>query len=88
MLQDENMRLKTNLQKLQQDNEKNEKLICSMLTPSSLNLKADTYLVQQLKRQIRELKQTLRLKDTEIGELKRNVKVAKMRENDSDIQVF
>jgi hypothetical protein len=48
----------------------------------------ESFLVTSLKKQIRGLKIDLQHKDSEIGQLKRNVKLAKQRENDSDAQAY
>jgi len=48
----------------------------------------ESFLVQQLKRQNRELKLEGQMKDRQIEELKKNVKMSKHRENDNEVQVY
>ena len=45
----------------------------------------ESFLVQQLKRQNRETKIESQLKDRQIEELKKNIKMSKHRENESEV---
>ena len=48
----------------------------------------ESFLVQQLKRQNREMKIENQMKERQIEELKKNVKLAKHRENESEVQAY
>lgn len=48
----------------------------------------ESFLVQQLKRQNRELKLEGQMKDRQIDELKKNIKMSKSRECDNEVQTY
>lgn len=48
----------------------------------------ESFLVSQLKKQNRQLKLDIHQKDNEIENLKRNIKLAKNKEYESEIQVY
>ena len=92
LLKDENVRLKTKIQQMigeQQRNEKDlETLMYTLQADKNSQIKTnytESFLVQQLKKHNRQLKTELNLKEQEISELKQNVKLSKFRESESDI---
>lgn len=93
LVQDENLRLKTRLQTMALELQKNEKDMESMLRSLQVmdtnGLRAGQYqeslLVVQLKKQNRQLKHEISQKDTEIENLKRNVKLSKNKENEQEL---
>ena len=48
----------------------------------------ESFLVQQLKRQIREMKLENQMKDRQIEELKKNVKMSKHKESENEVQAY
>lgn len=101
---DENTRLRTQVKQMDVDLVKKEKEIENLtrsLQQQANYLHAgghapisqktnylESFLVQQLKRQLRETKMENQMKDRQIEELKKNVKVAKHRETDNEVQAY
>ena len=101
---DENTRLRTQAKQMDVDLQKKEKEIeqltrtlqqQSTLLHSGGHLPItqktnylESFLVQQLKRQNREMKLENQMKERHIEELKKNVKLAKHRESESEVQAY
>lgn len=49
---------------------------------------ADSFLVSQLKKQNRHLKLDLQSKESQVDDLKRNIKLSKVKEAESDTQCY
>jgi hypothetical protein len=94
IIQDENVRLKTRIQALAADLQKKEKDMEQMMRQiqgdkvSQKTNYIESFLVNQLKKQNRALKLEMQTKVAESEQLKRNIKLAKGREAESDMQAY
>ena len=98
---DENTRLRTQAKQLDVDLQKKEKEIENLTRSLQQQVNymhsgghppvsqktnyLESFLVQQLKRQNRELKLDNQMKERQCEELKKNIKMSKARENDSEV---
>lgn len=101
---DENTRLRTQVKQMDVDLQRKEKDIENLTrtlqqqvnfthagghAPVSQKTNyLESFLVQQLKRQNRETKLESQMKDRQIEELKKNIKMSKSRENDNEVSAY
>lgn len=96
---DENVRLRTRLKFLEKDSSKKEGIIEDLMNNNEVTTigrlgtamtkkKSESYLVTVLKRQIRDLKVSLREKDEELVSAKKNFKSTKISELDIELRSY
>lgn len=92
---DENVKLKTNLHKLEAENIRKEKLLEEIIMNHNHfgntqigKIKAESHISSALKRHLRELKQEIEVKDNEINRLKRNIRMTKFQELEMEVKTY
>jgi hypothetical protein len=92
---DENIRLKTNVYKLEADCNRKEKLLEEILMNQNnlgktqvARVKAENHITSAMKRHLREVRQEIQIKDDEITRLKKNIRVTKFNELETEVKMY
>jgi len=92
---DENIKLKTNLHKLEAEWNRKEKLLEEIVMNQNnigktqiSKIKAESHVSSAMKKHIREIKQEVLIKDEEISRLKKNIRITRFQELEMEIKMY